>query len=132
MPQQPQNPYGVPFSPQGSFPPQGMGMPPFGAQPQQPFGPGFGAPPQPGFGGPQGMVPPQPPAYQGQGLGLAENIGTVLQTITQVRAKLHQFESIRGYGYPQQPAYVDYDTVALLDKLYDQLGDLSRDLMQRR
>ena len=139
--QQPQNPYGAPsppqglFPPQGQQPPQGMGMPPFG-QPQppapQPFGPGFGVPPQPGFGGPQGMYPPQPPAYQNQGLGLTENIGTVLQTITQVRAKLQQFEGMRGYGYPQQPTYVDYDTVVLLDKLYDQLGDLSRDLMQRR
>ncbi|MDR2687694.1 MAG: hypothetical protein LBB75_08065, partial [Oscillospiraceae bacterium] len=111
------------------------GFPP----PPAPFGqPGF--PPavqpfgqQPGFGaGPQGMYPPPPPAYQHPGMGLSDNVGAVLQTITQVRSKLHQFESIRGYGYPQQPAYVDYDTVALLDKLYDQLGDLSRELMQRR
>ena len=153
MPPQPQNPYGAPQPPQG-MPPLGPGAPgipgspggfqpqPPAPQPQSPFGAPpspFGQPPapqpfgQPGFGaGPQGMYPPQPPAYQGQGMGLTENIGTVLQTITQVRAKLHQFESIRGYGYPQQPAYVDYDTVALLDKLYDQLGDLSRELMQRR
>jgi len=112
-----------PFGQPGGFPPP----PP---QQQQPFGqPGFGVPPQPGFGAAQSMVPPQPPAYQNQGFGLTENIGTVLQTITQVRAKLQQFG---GYGSPQQPAYVDYDTVVLLDKLYDQLGDLSRDLMQRR
>ena len=127
MPPQQQNPYGG-FPPQPPAP-QPFGQPGFPPAPQ-PFGqqPGFGGP----QGMPQGMYPPQPPAYQGQGLGLAENIGTVLQTITQVRAKLHQFESIRGYGYPQQPAYVDFDTVALLDKLYDQLGDLSRELMQRR
>ena len=57
----------------------------------------------------------------------------VLQTIEQVRAKLHQAESIRGgYGYPPQPAYVDAETVNLLDKLYDQLGDLSRELQQQR
>ena len=132
MPPQPQNPYGAP-----PIPPHGMGMPPYGQQPggfppqppaQQPFGQQpFG---QPGFGAP--MYPPQAPAYQNQGFGLTENIGTVLQTITQVRAKLQQFGSMGGYGYPQQPTYVDYDTVALLDKLYDQLGDLSRDLMQRR
>ena len=142
MPPQ-QNPYGAPqppFGQPGGFPPQPQppapqpfGQPGFPPAPQ-PFGPGVpGIPGSPGFGaGPQGMYPPQPPAYPGQGMGLTENIGTVLQTITQVRAKLHQFESIRGYGYPQQPAYVDYDTVALLDKLYDQLGDLSRELMQRR
>ena len=126
FPQQPrpqqQPPYGAPPFGQPGFPQPGPGP---GAQP--PFGP---APGQPGFGpGPQAMF--APPAYP-QGDGLAENIGLVLQTITQVRSKLHQFESIRGYGYPQQPAYVDYDTVVLLDKLYDQLGDLSRELMQRR
>jgi len=125
MPPQPQNPYGAPAQ---GIPPQGMpsyGQPGGFPPPQQPFG-------QQGFGAPQGMYP-QPQPYQNQGYGLNDNIGTVLQTITQVRAKLHQFESIRGgYGYPQQPAYVDYDTVALLDKLYDQLGDLSRELMQRR
>ena len=132
-PQQP------PFGPPQGFPPQGM-PPGFPNQPvmppqQQPHSqPGF--PPaaphfgQQPFGQQPGGYPPQPPAYPGMGLG--DNIGAVLQTITQVRSKLHQFESIRGYGYPQQPAYVDYDTVALLDKLYDQLGDLSRELMQRR
>ena len=139
-PQQNQNPYGAPpappapwqqeyqmpqppqpFEPQRFAPaPQPYGQPP---APPQPYGqPAFGAAP------PQGMYPPQAPVQQSP--GVAENIGTVLQTITQVRAKLHQFESIRGYQ--QQPAYVDYDTVALLDKLYDQLGDLSRELMQRR
>jgi len=141
----------------GAQPPQGFGQPPqpprpqpnpYGAPPQQhPFAPAFGqmqqpfgAPPQP-FG-PMGMpgvpvgapYPPQAPnagAYA-QNDGLSESVGLVMQTITQVRAKLHQFESIRGYGYPQQPAYVDVDTVALLDKLYDQLGDLTRELMQRQ
>ena len=136
--------FGAPQPPQG-FPPQGFppqAQPPQRPQPPQqpPFGqPGF--PPaqqpfgQPGFGMgmPGGMpgYPPQAPAYP-QNDGLMDNIGLVLQTITQVRSKLHQFESIRGYGYPPQPAYVDYDTVALLDKLYDQLGDLSRELMQRQ
>ena len=141
MPQQ-QNPYGAPMPPQGGGP---QGMPPFGQgfpppQPQAPAPQPFGQfPPaqqpfgQPGFGaGPQGMYPPQPPAYQGQGFGLTDNIGTVLQTVTQVRSKLQQFESMRGYGYPQQPTYVDYDTVTLLDKLYNQLGDLMNEMTQRR
>jgi len=127
---QPQNPYGAPppwqqAQAQPPQAPQPFGQPGFPPA-QQPFGP---APQQPGFG-PQGMYA-APPAYQ-QNDGLAENISLVLQTITQVRSRLHQFDSARGYGYPPQPAYVDYDTVALLDKLYDQLGDLSRDLMQRQ
>ena len=57
----------------------------------------------------------------------------VQQTIEQVRAKLHQAESIRGgYGYPPQSACVDGETVNLLDRLYDQLGDLSRELQQQQ
>jgi len=149
-----QNPWQQPQQPSFGQLPQ----PPFGAMPQQPgfppqagFGPGpqqppsFEAMPRPGFGaGPQGMpggmsmpggmpgFPPQAPAYPNQNAGLSESIGLVLDTITQVRSKLHQFESIRGYGYQQQPAFVDFDTVTLLDKLYDQLGDLSRELMQRQ
>jgi len=129
-PQAPQGPYGAPPPWQQPQQPQPPASPfgqfgqqqPYG-QPQPPFGqPGFGQP------GPQGMF--APPAYQND--GLADNIGLVLQTITQVRTKLQQFEAMRGYGYPPQPAYVDYDTVALLDKLYDQLGDLTRELMQRQ
>ena len=143
-PPMPQNPYGAP-APWQQQPQQGMPNPqsPYGAppapwqQPQppaQPFGqPGF---PQNPFGAAppwqQPQQPQQAPAYPQQNDALTESLGLVLQTITQVRAKLHQSESIRGYGYPPQPAYVDYDTVALLDKLYDQLGDLSRELMQRQ
>jgi len=64
---------------------------------------------------------------------LTQSMAQVMQTIEQVRAKLHKTESIRnGHGYPQQPAYMDYDTVNLLDKLYDQLGDLTRELMQQK
>jgi len=73
--------------------------------------------------------PPRPP----EGDALNACMAQVLQTIEQVRAKLHQAESIRGgYGYPPQPAYVDFETVNLLDKLYDQLGDLSRELQPQR
>ena len=119
-PQPPQNPYGAPAPWQGM--PNGMPAQPFGQfPPQQPWG----AP------APWQQPAAQQPPFQQQGDALAENVGIVLQTITQVRAKLHQSESIRGYGYPQQ-AYMDADTVALLDKLYDQLGDLSRELMQRQ
>jgi len=113
--QPPQQPFAAPFGQPAGFPQPGLAP---GAQ-QQPFG----APPMPGY-------PPQAPYQQND--GLPESVGLVLQTITQVRARLHQSESIRGYGYPQQPMYVDYDTVALLDKLYDQLGDLTRELMLRQ
>jgi len=123
-PQPPQNPYGAHPPWQQQLPPSAppFGQPGFGQQ--QPYGQ-----PQQPFGlGPQGMF--APPGYQND--GLADNIGHVLQTVTQVRSKLQQFEGMRGYGYPPQPTYVDYDTVALLDKLYDQLGDLTRELMQRQ
>ena len=81
---------------------------------------------------PQPMPYAAPPPQYGQQPPAGNMIGQVLQTIEQVRAKLHyQAESVRGAGY-QQPSYVDYDTVNLLDKLYDQLGDLSRELQQRR
>ena len=88
-------------------------MPPAGGVAQSPFG--------------------QPPIQDTGSLMIS--IGQVLQTIEQVRAKLHQAESIRGNGYgyqPPQPAYIDFDTVNLLDKLYDQLGDLSRELAMQR
>jgi len=137
-PQPPQNPWGAPQPwQQPAQPPQPFGQfPQSGPGAQQPFGPQqFGPQAPQGFGAMPGF-PPQAPlpnaAAYSQNDGLSESVGLVLQTITQVRAKLHQSESIRGYGYPQQPAYVDYDTVALLDKLYDQLGDLSRELMQRQ
>jgi hypothetical protein len=89
---------------------------------------------QPGLQQPNYGQPPAAPYGQQDTSGsLMQSIQQVLQTIEQVRAKLHQTESIRnGYGYPQQPAYVDYDTVNLLDKLYDQLGDLNRELVQQQ
>ena len=114
MPQQP------PMSPQ--MPSQQMPS----QMPQPSMNP-YGAPSTQG-----GYQPPfsdkQPPSAT-----LTQSMSQVMQTIEQVRAKLHKTESIRnGYGYPQQPAYMDYDTVNLLDKLYDQLGDLTRELMQQR
>ena len=90
---------------------------------------------QPPFPGTQQMpsAAPQMAPPTGGTASLTQTMARVMQTIEQVRAKLHQTESIRnGYGYPQQPAYVDYDTVNLLDQLYDQLGDLTRELMQQR
>jgi len=135
-PPMPQNPYGAPapWQQPNGMPPQPPQSPygapaPWQQQPAQPFGQfpqnPYAAP------APWQQQPPQAPAYPQQNDALTESVGLVLQTITQVRAKLHQSESIRGYGYPQQPL-MDADTVALLDKLYDQLGDLSRELMQRQ
>jgi len=133
-PQQPPGPpQGPPFGPPQGQPPRPQppyGMPP----PQNPFGP-------PPYGLPrQDVAQQRQPDYSDT---LAVTIAQVLQTIEQVRAKLHQAESIRGlprqdagigYGqqYPQQAAYVDVDTVDLLDKLYDQLGHLSRELAMQR
>jgi len=115
-------------------PPMAPSMAPPQPWPQQP------SPIQPSmnaYGAQQGgYQPPFPGNQQAPSmnpLSLTQSMSQVMQTIEQVRAKLHQTESIRnGYGYPQQPAYVDYDTVNLLDKLYDQLGDLSRELMRQR
>ena len=55
-------------------------------------------------------------------------VQAVLTTIEQARAKLHQAESIRDDEYPSQPAYVDVETVSLLDRLYDHIGGLDREL----
>ncbi|MDR0531626.1 MAG: hypothetical protein LBG83_06140 [Oscillospiraceae bacterium] len=156
--QQQQQPAGAP--PMG-MPPQGfqfgnapqppMGGQPFGSTPQPPMGgqgynlgnlgrsqpvpwqggmPGpYGQPPANPYGQPTGLYPPP---YGGAD-GTALMIQQVVQTIEQVRAKLHQAETLRGpYGNPQQPICVDYDTVGLLDKLYEQLGELSRELTNRR
>lgn len=138
--QQPQSPYGQPQSPYSQPPQSPYGQPqqpPYGQAPQQsPYGQPqspYGQPQPSPYGGAQGAFGAPSPMQQGYGSdALMGSINTVLQTITQVRSKLHQFESIRGQGYPQQPSYMDYDTVALLDQLYDQLGDLSRELMQRQ
>ena len=111
-------------------PPQNWPPPPSQQQPSPMNQPGMNA-----YGAQQGgYQPPFPGSQQAPSMNtasLTQSMAQVMQTIEQVRAKLHQTESIRN-GYPQQPAYVDYDTVNLLDKLYDQLGDLSRELMRQR
>jgi len=105
---------------------QGAPQQPFGGPPAQPFG----RPPQPQ---PYGLPPMMPPPQQQPEGDLLSYMSQVSQTIEQVRAKLHQAESIRGgYGYPPQNAYVDGETVNLLDRLYDQLGDLGREIQQQR
>ncbi|MDR1463834.1 MAG: hypothetical protein LBJ11_00855 [Oscillospiraceae bacterium] len=87
----------------------------------------------------QPMQPPYPPR-QGdpRAAGMTANSAEKLQStanrilsrIEQVRAKLRQNDTYRvpgDYGYNPPPA-LDQETVYLLDQLYDELGDLGRDL----
>ncbi|MDR1927426.1 MAG: hypothetical protein LBQ33_02160 [Oscillospiraceae bacterium] len=105
---------------------------PFYAPQGYPQAPAYAAPaPAPG-----GYYrPPAAPSAAESAESLLFSMNRVVRRIEQVRARLRQTESIRGvapYGYPQQPAFVEPETVSLLDQLYDELGDLSRELSQMR
>lgn len=115
-----------PFGPPPGFQQPGYGPADFNQPPRPPqgFPPPSGAPQAPGFGAPpQGFGQQQPQMGQPYGDPTA-SIAQVLQTIEQLRQRL---QAARGpYGYQQPPT--DYETVQLLDKLYDQLGSLTREL----
>ena len=114
----------APKSPQPAY-----GLNSFGATPAAPSYGGSPSPHNP-FGGGYGAPAPQsPPSYGNYGRDIGQltmNINQVVQTIEQVRMRLLQQ---RSYGNYHQP---DYETMNLLDRLYDQLGDLTRDLAMQR
>jgi hypothetical protein len=92
--------------------------------------------PEPRYAEPKYAEPryaePKAPAYREQSGESTDavlySMSRVIRRIEQVRARLHN-----GYGYGQpQPSGLDPATADLLDQLYDELGDLNRDLSHLR
>jgi hypothetical protein len=93
-------------------------------------------------------VPPMPEqdSFRAQSIAyetteaLFFSMNRVMRRIEQVRARLHQADGMRGtMGYQNPyapyapiPSYQDEETATLLDRLFDELGDLNRDLMRVR